>query len=329
MVYDFVKKSVPSNLNKLEIARFIYIKLGSILCFTTKNPNNTKDFYSTINSSIDPTLFSDVEINCNFWSQIYSRLLFDFGINNKIVNYMHKFVVFYIDNIKWIADATFGVYPDLSRIHYHDTTSLFGPSINQNSNIDSNVVLINDEDLSMLNRIDEQLGYLEKVKNTLFFKKLLNFIRDCKEVVDNYDNQVICKLDFLFNNIGTLSFGYYESKCYVYNLEQNLLTSNELTNVKSIEFMRVSNDSIDRLQCIYSKGKNYYRYYLLCPMLPIKSITYEQLRSLSKYGFSVCNGTLPNHNDFSSSFNSDVFSMDIYDFNQANERILKRSKLML
>ena len=294
MLYDLIINSVPSNLNKLEIARFLYIRLGSLVSFSTViNNTDTNNFYRLLNLEVDPYTFNEIEVNCYTWAQLYSALLSHFKINNKIVKYWHSYVNFFIDGKKYVADATFGRYSDLSRIHYHDKTSFFGPCFYQEKYIDSNVVDCDRYFSFILDKIDKKINY--STIKTDEFKKLLNYIRNHKINIDS-SNNIISKLEFIFSFVGQLSFGYYESKEFIYELEKNIFTKEELSKIGSIEFKKINGfNKIDIIQCIYTGFNGCYNYYILCPTFPIKSVTNDEILSLLSNGF-ISNKKMPGIN---------------------------------
>ena len=175
MIYKEIRDSVPSKLNKLEIARYLYLKCGLSFCFDTKiNNTECSTFYQLLNEEINPLLFDRFQVNCFTWSQIYSSLLNEFEIDNKIIKYWHSYINFFIDGVRWVADATYGKYSDLSRIRYGDRTALFGPCL---YDWDSNTVTDNNDFILMLDHVDDKLGYSRK-NNMLKFKELLCSIKD-------------------------------------------------------------------------------------------------------------------------------------------------------
>lgn len=291
--YDIIS-SVPSDLNKLEIARFLYIRLGTMFSFSTVfNNSESKVFYKMMVDKIDAKTFKSPQVNCNYWAQIYSQLLTYFGIDNKIVHCGHKFVKFYIDNFIWIADATYGNYTDLARIQNGDETSSFGLSIDQINDRESNAIYNTKDSISSLNNIDVKFGYDKKKKNVKIFKQLLNDIRDGK--VDIASSDIISKMDFLVGSVGNLSIGYYEAKDFFYNLERNLFNEDELKRIGATELKRTNFDnSVDIIQCIYVNTDNGYDYYILCPNLPVKKISSDDIIKLSVYGFGLDEKVIPN-----------------------------------
>lgn len=148
----------------------------------------------------------------------------------------HHFVVFDIDNIKWIADGTSGFYTDLSRVKNNDETWGFGVRRFQDDDT-CNIIVNNDFNLKKtINDIDEKLGYITNGKYGLFeLIELLSDIKSGKIDIRNFahnneitlENKICFKLEFLFSKLGKLKSGFYEQKDFVYELETLLLTSQE------------------------------------------------------------------------------------------------------
>lgn len=315
MIYEEIRDGVPSKLNMLEIARYLYLKCGLSFCFDTKiNNTECSTFYQLLNEEINPLLFDRFQVNCFTWSQIYSSLLNEFEIDNKIIKYWHSYVNFFIDGVRWVADATYGKYSDLSRIRYGDRTALFGPCL---YDWDSNTVTDNTDFILMLDHIDDKLGYSRK-NNMLKFKELLCSIKndDIHKYISNEDI-VVSKLKFIFSHVGCLSFGYYEAKEFVFELEKILLNDSELKKVSSIELFRKNSiNEIDILQCICVNTGSDFVYFIICPNLPIYQIYPDDFSSLFYLGF------IPKKNipgiDNSKVFVSPNFSkLSRYDFIQA------------
>ena len=321
MIYEEIRDSVPSSLNKLEIARYLYLKCGLSFCFDTKiNNTECSTFYQLLNEEINPTLFDRIQINCFTWSQIYSSLLNEFEIDNKIIKYWHSYVNFFIDDVRWVADATYGKYSDLSRIQYGDRTSFFGPCL---YDWDSNAITNNKDYILMLDHIDDKLGYLGK-NNILNFKELLCFIKDddIYKYISCDGDIVVSKLKFIFSHVGCLSFGYYEAKEFVFGLEKILLSDSELKRVSSIELVRKNSiNEIDILQCICVNTGSDFVYFIICPNLPIYQIYPDDFSSLFYLGF-IPKGPIPGINQSCGFPSSNFKDLSRYDFIQAKTKKL-------
>lgn len=320
MIYDEIRNSVPSKLNKLEIARYLYLKCGLSFCFDTKiNNTECSTFYQLLNEKINPLLFDRIQVNCFTFSQIYSSLLNEFEIDNKIIKYWHSYVNFFIDGVRWSADATYGKYSDLSRIQYGDRTGLFGPCL---YDCDSNTVIDNNDFVLMLDHIDDKLGYFRK-DSILKFKELLCSIKNDdihKHISD--DDIIVSKLKFIFSHVGCLSFGYYEAKEFIFELEKLLLSDSELKRVFSIELVRNNSiNEIDILQCICVSTNNSFVYFIICPNLPIYQIYPEDFSSLFYLGF-MPKSAIPGINQSRGFPSSNFKDLSRYDFIQAKTKRL-------
>lgn len=315
MLYDEIKKSVPSGLNELEVARYLYLKCGESFCFDTKINNlGLSTLYQLLNREIDPNSFDDIQVNCNIISKFYSSLLNDFGIDNKHIKYWHSFVNFFINGERWVADLTFGRYTDLSRIHYGDDTCLFGPCYYRD--IDSNMVTMGKSFNDILSDIDIKLGY---PKHSII--QLKQLLRDAKmhfSFKSTDECAIVAKLKFIFSHIDCLSFGYYESKDFIFELEKLLFDDSDLKKIGSIELIRHNSlDLVDLLQCIYVEFNGSYTYFILCPNLPIYQINVEDFASLLYLGYRPIKGIIPGV-DLTSVYRTDNFDeLRRYDFIQA------------
>jgi len=290
-------------LTDLEKARYIYIELAHKLSFSTKfNNTDTSTYANMYNEKVDVFNLKTTEINCRMWSQLYSQLLTMINIKNEIIDLGHQYVEFYINDIKYIADATYGTYTDLARIKSNDDTEHFGYSYWQNKNTHMNDINV-EKTKEYLAEIDEKINYHNNKKKSLMkLKRTLEEIKsnkiDISEIINDdtiEDNQLVSlKLEYLFSKIGVLNDSYYESKAFVYELEQILLTDDELENVSAIELKRTNNDkTVNIIQCICVKENNQYIYYLLAPNLPIKKVNKEQIISLATKGYGLQNKSIP------------------------------------
>lgn len=303
-IAEEILNSMPSNLTNLEKARYIYIELGKKVFFSTQFLNTDDDtFFELLGKKVNVTKLSkeEINVNCRMWSQLYSQLLTLVGIENRIFDSMHECVFFDIDNVRWVADATYGIYTDLSRIKNNDDTVSFGPALFQNK--DSNIVDINDDVIKIISEIDKKLGYNNSDKKNLFELKILleninEGIIDIKEYshVDeiNKNNELCFKLEFLFSKLGILKDGYYESKDFVLALEKTLLTRDEIEKTGAVELKRTNKDkSVDIIQCIYASNGDNWKYYLLAPNLPIRCVDSIQITKLAMMGFGIEDKKIP------------------------------------
>lgn len=286
---------LPSNLNDLEKARFLYLESCRMFTFSTKFQNTDDDsFRKMYFQKIDASNLDSTEVNCRIWSQIYSQLLYSANIKNEIIDNGHQHVKIFIGNEEWIADATYGNYTDLSRVKNKDKTVGFGYSMFQGS--DKKLISIEEKYIALLDDIDKKLGYKnDEMEELIKFKKLLIDIKNGKHNIEQLSDEpikdkVAFKLEYLFSHLGKLNYGYYEAKDYVYDLEMNLLDDDERTKVKAVELKRTNKDkSVDIMQCIYTIGDNP-SYYLLAPNLPIIKITESHLMHLAVCGYGLDKG---------------------------------------
>lgn len=293
-----ILKNMPKELTDLEKARYIYIELCNELYFSTKFQNtDSYNFSKMYTAKVDATNLKSAYINCKMWSQIYSQLLDEIGIKNEMIDQGHRYVEFYINGKKMIADATGGNYTDLARVKNHDETENFGYSVFQNPDIHNKSINITEQNKKELKKIDEKLGYNNDDKKKIIkFKEFLMAIKnktfdikklDCFHQI-NDENELCFKLEYLFSSLGKLNNGYYESKNFVHQLEMMLLNSEEQRKVGAVELKRTNkNKSVDIVQCIYAENGNGKQYYLLSPNLPIKKFEPEQIQALAVKGYGV------------------------------------------
>lgn len=300
-IKDKILLNMPSNLNDLEKARYLYIELGKLVSFSTKFQNTTDTkFLDMMIKSVSIDKFNKNQVNCSMWAQLYSQLLNEVNIKNQIIDFGHKYIEFDINNTRWVADATYETYSDLARIQNDDQTLCFGPAIFKNEN-HSNQIILDKNTLDLLNNIDLKLGYnTDKKENIIELKQFLNQIKngdfDIKTISNNneIDDELVLKMEFLFTKLGVLNLGFYESKDYVREIETYLLTEDEKDRVKGIELKRTnSNYEVDIVQCIYIYGEKQIYYYLLAPNLPIKRVTKENIIELSLLGYGIENKVIP------------------------------------
>ena len=285
-IENYINKDMPSNLNDLEKARYIYLKLADIFSFSTKfNNTSEKEYLNMYNETNTDTN----QLNCGVWSSIYSNLLKNHNIENTIVNLGHKYVIFKYNGLYWCADATHGTFSDLAKIKYGANTELFGVCSSQDLSKPSNHPKYIEDINKTLLEIDKKFDFYQKRKEKFdfIFEKTLD--------IKKQDISIKEKLEKLFEIIGELSNGYYEAKDYVRYLERYLLDEEEMKNVHGVELKRTNNDkSVDIVQCIYLKDENDYSYYLLAPKMKIRKATKEIINELSNIGFGIEKKEIPN-----------------------------------
>ena len=280
---DLILKDMPENLNDLEKARYIYLKLAFYLNFSTKY-NNTDDleFARMSYPDFDTSKFNKNQIICKEWSKIYSDLLSKVGIHSEISSSHHTNVVFEYNHKLWVADATYGQYTDLAKIRYGDHTDNFG--VRNSQNIEEFCTAVNpfDEDNKLIDEIDKKFNfYTERKEYFEQLKKNLFLLKEKGVTVSE-------KLDNLFEIIGVLDNGYYESKDYVRNIEGEYLSKDELKKVSAVELKRTNkNKEVDIVQCIYVEEDGKYNYYLLAPNMPVVKVDESEIVKMSLIGYAI------------------------------------------
>ncbi len=301
---QFILKKMPTDLSEIEKARYLYIELARRVTFSTTFQNtDAKTFFKMYKATVDVRHLENFQVNCVMWAQLYSQLLNITGIKNSIINAGHQYVEFYIDDRKMIADATEGTYTDLSRIRNYDHTKYFGPSIFQRSDSKNNAIDFTQDWMKELHGIDKKIGYhCDKGKKLKDLKTLLVQIResslDLKEIFPygkiTKEEELCFKLEFLYETIGIMSDGYYESKDFVKYLQDMLLNEEEKKQIGSVELKRTNGDGkVDIIQCIYVQFLDDFKYYLLTPNLPIQQFNKSQIQSLAVKGYGIDKKKLP------------------------------------
>lgn len=289
----------------IEKARLIYMELGKKLSFSPTYQNTDDLQMSKMhNEKVDINTFNNKQIICRTWSQLYSQLLNSIGIKNEIIDSGHTWVEFYINNTRWVADATDGIYTDLSKIKHGDLTEKFGPA-SFTGKKHYNFIMYSETFLKQLREIDNKLGYSNEHAQAINLKELLIKIKndniDIEEETgisyNTEEEKIILKLEYLFSKLGILTDGYYEAKDFVYFLEWHILNTDEYQKVKAIELKRTNVDkSVDIIQCIYTKYEDSYVYYLLAPNLSIRRVSESEIINLALLGYGIDEKCIPGIN---------------------------------
>ena len=294
-IKELVLNNMPDDLTDLEKARYIYIKLGSLVSFSTKyNNTSSKESNYMYTEKIDISKFNQNQVNCVMWAYLYKALLDEVGIKSEIINLGHKYVEFYINDKRWVADATHGNYTDLARIHYDDETTHFGVSLYKDKK-HNNYVDYSDPDMAMIRKIDDKLGF--NVINDDKLSDSKRFILMARNGDIDFDSilgkeaSFLEKIEYLFCKLGVLNHGYYESKDFVYYLEKIIFNNEELKNVCAAELKRTNpNKSVDIVQCISVFHDGKYHYYLLAPNNPVVKASKDKVIKLSLLGYGLSDG---------------------------------------
>lgn len=288
-IVEEVIKDMPKDLNILEKARYIYLKLGIKLNFSTKFNNTTDEMYFKMyRDNTDIKNLSTNQVICRLWAKIYSSALTKAGVKNQLVDLGHEFVIFEYNNKIWNADATIGNYTDLSRIRYGDNTEKFGISISQDLENPKPYIYNDDSTKKLIEEIDKKFNFYQlRIEE---YKKISEKLSSLKE--SNFSTKE--KLDFIFNTLGILNDGYYESKDFVKQIENKFLNENDLINIGAVELKRTNKDyEVDILQCIYVKNDDSYSYYILSPNLKVQEIDKYELIKLAILGYGIGDKQIP------------------------------------
>lgn len=309
-IKSLVLSDIPKGLTDLEKARYIYLKLAIYLSFNTTYQNTSDSNMAKIyteGANIDVSNFNSNQAICKSWAKIYSELLSDVGIKNKIIVSGHDYVNFEIDEKIWSADATAGssgIYTDLSRVKYGDNTYNFGISLSQNPDNPQNHIVHSKEQEELLTSIDNKFSFYKERKQQLLLLK--------EKVKDLNDKNIPLseRLEIFFDAIGVLEKGYYEGKDFVRNLEHRYLKG-DIEKLHGVELKRTNDDfSVDIVQCIYVEDEDDYSYFLLAPNTPIIKVEPKEVIKLSVLGYGIDERKIPGI-DFPKQFKAGKVSTSI------------------
>lgn len=318
-IKESILNDMPVNLNKLEQARYIYLKLGTIFSFSTKFNNTTeKEYLSMYTKKYNIEDIDSNQLICKLWSLLYSELLTYIGIENKIVKSGHEYVTFRYNNEIWVADATIGNYTDLSKIKYGDTTSNFGKSIKQNGLDTVGYVSNTPDNMELLDSIDKKFDFYYQKK--LEHNKLRENLHRLKEM----DLSLKAKMDYMFTKIGTLQSGYYETKEYIKDLEYEFLDSNDLKKINGVELKRTNKKKeVDIIQCITINENEELFYYIVAPNQPVSQFSSTDIIKLAILGYSIDNKAIPGIN-FPKKFTPGKISNKLIKYRLFKDKIPKK-----
>lgn len=324
-----ILSEMPSNLDDLEKARYIYLMLGKYLSFSTKYQNTDyKEFYRMHEDDFEFESFDKNQIVCREWANLYSSFLTKFNIRNIVIKKGHHFVRFVCNNTIYVADGTKGPYTDLACIRYGDQTRHFGIAKEQELNIEDYELLEDKKFECLLELID--------IKFPFYYNECIRF-KMLKKQLNSYKNKKMNlkeKLELYFRLIGKLKEGYYESKNFIRALEKEMFTSEELERIHGAEMLRTNDDKeVDILQCIYiTIDQKTNIYYLLAPNLSVRQVAAEEIKQLGDIGYTIYTRKIPGIvfskefipgeiSERSLSLDKSTFKMADYDVEQFNKLI--------
>lgn len=241
--------------SELEVARYIYIRLGQLLVFDPLYVVGTsaiknKLFYQ----AVDVENLESNKIVCSTWSKIYSELLNELGIEAYIAgNKHHEYVIVNIDGNEFRVDATEGTYSDLTRIKYGDETAYF-------------------RKMEGIEEFDQQINYKKQIYLKEVLIMLSKEIRD-KDIIKEYlgikdemtaNEKLKIKFEFiieLLNRSATEEKGYIDGINFIYTLADYLLTPYERETVKENDYYKINDDDCINLvifEISLEEGNVYY-----------------------------------------------------------------------
>ncbi len=246
--------------SKLEIARYIYIRLGELLVF---NPlylcgsTGTKNrlFYE----GIDVENLKDNKVVCSGWAKIYKELLEAVDITAMIAGNAHNYVLVSIDRTVIEADATAGSYSDLTRIKYGDELELFGD--NSFEEIDTylsykkgmylkEALLMLKKDMKNPDSLKETLGITENMRMDEIVKRKFEFIISLVNRTTDETKGYIDVINYLYNLMDVL-LDVEEVAC----IEENVYYSIEDMNCDNVVVFRILVED-EKIYYCYSKKED-------------------------------------------------------------------------
>ena len=213
-------RNMPSNLNKIEKTRYLYIELAKKVNYDPEwIVSNPKPYYKYFKETSFKNLKND-KIICKGWAQLYKELLDEAGIDGAVVkreidkntskpeSIGHFWVEIGVDSdMKVVADATNA---------YRNSIDLLNCKVGKKTNgfclCKKDAILYGNDELfslvdlnkerkylSYLNNLDEKVGYDYQKSRDIILK---DFGKADNNVIKNFDDKVKENVDIL-NNILT------------------------------------------------------------------------------------------------------------------------------
>jgi len=225
---------------KMEIARYIYIRLGQLLVFdplyvygsiTTQN----RLFYSVVDSEN----LENNKVICSSWALIYSDLLDEFDIENEVRGSKHYYVLINIDGYVFQADATEGnSMLDLGRIKYGDETKNY--------------------DVENIEEIDKKINYYKGIYLTEIIEMLEVELQDdqllesCLGITKNMSihKRVRIKFEFiasLLNKEATPDKNYIDAINFLYRLMDCAFNEEETSYIRENIYYKTDQKDTENL----------------------------------------------------------------------------------
>ena len=295
---SYISDGMPKKLDPVEKARYIYCKLNNEVSYSNKW-NSKKlvaiDEKGIYNKKIDLSNYNGEEIICSNWSEMYSELLRDNGINCAVrgTDGGHRWVVFENNGKYYMADATnkFDKANDLTRMQggvqsygFIEITREQAMS-NEFANNISEVQNAHKNNKLNVDRMDKKLGFNYKDADKLFSAdfKNGNSMKELKYLgldsnattIDIIEAKLEKDLFKKMDKMGTM-----EGLMYFRNRKNAIFTSDEIRNVND---KWIVNKYTGEMCILYkvSGGKNY----LYTGKNNIKVVDNEFANNYLNYGF--------------------------------------------
>ena len=288
-----ILKNVPSGLNQIETARWIYLELGKVISY------DMDAFYlkdellgNKYNKEIELGKELDTTLVCKPINMIYIKLLNILGIKAELIQLDNSFEFNHVgtsinfDNeMKIFTDLTL----DLHRIQNGMRTLDFAYT-SPNGNYD---ILSRKE----LNEIDDKLGYTFRGIYTDDFVEIVSreltnndkverYLLDGRKVEDVKTIEVISKkLDFILNHVMFKRLGYTEGRNTLIYILQKCLSREEVSHVKQYDLIKQNNENNEFANLIKVFDKESSIYYLQLPDEEMKKCTKSDIDGIFERGW--------------------------------------------
>lgn len=239
---------------KMEIARYIYIRLGQLLVF---DPLYVYGSISVQNRLVYK--FVDIEnlennkVICSTWALIYSELLDEFDIENEVRGTRHYYVLVNIDGYIFKADATEGnSMLDLGRIKYGDATQNY--------------------EAENIEEIDKKINYYKGIYLTEIIEMLKVELQDeqllesCLGITKDMSipQRVRIKFEFiasLLNKEATPDKNYIDAINYLYRLMDCAFNEEEALYIRENVYYKINETDTENLVIFKIDEEDEYFYF--------------------------------------------------------------------
>ena len=275
---DKILSGLNDNYNNLEKAIYIYINMCRNLSYDEELYVEAKND-TLVNKHLDTSLVSQIDLNnneieCLQFSIIYSNILDELKINNKIEEEnLHYSVKFLCDEYIVEADSTNKINGDL--INAKIFSKLHGlNAINTNNEIKK--------------EFEKTIRKIQKdITNSILKEDVYN---DLKITNDFEEKSIEERFGLLTNNL-TIKMRSMDILSWILYIRRVLFTENELDNNFSVYFLKNNSSIKPFVSAIFVINNNNYKndidnnkYYYFTPNKELRKISLEELKSLFNSG---------------------------------------------